>query len=145
MAGIDETLDFVAINIAILTVSDSRTPADDKSGDILVERLVASGHNLAARTIVTDDRIEILVAWHIGTAASVGLSNPSGTMNKGFVKSSPVRLVGLFIAQVPFAKDAGGVADRFQDLWQNGRIERHSFSLENRVCHTIAHRMTPGH
>ncbi|MDE0941334.1 MAG: molybdenum cofactor biosynthesis protein B [Alphaproteobacteria bacterium] len=55
MTGIDENLDFKPINIAILTVSDSRTPADDKSGDILVERLSAYGHNLADRAIVKDD------------------------------------------------------------------------------------------
>ena len=55
MAGIDESRRFVAVNIAILTVSDSRTPEDDKSGDILVERLLAAGHNLAKRAIVTDD------------------------------------------------------------------------------------------
>ena len=55
MAGIDESREFVAVNIAILTVSDSRNEADDKSGDILVERLRHSGHNLARRAIVTDD------------------------------------------------------------------------------------------
>ena len=55
MAGIDERLSFVAVNIAVLTVSDSRTPEDDKSGDILVERLSGAGHNLADRAIVTDD------------------------------------------------------------------------------------------
>ncbi len=55
MAGIDESLAFVAVNIAILTVSDSRNESDDKSGDILVERLRDSGHNLADRAIVTDD------------------------------------------------------------------------------------------
>ena len=55
MAGIDESRAFIAGNIAVLTVSDSRTTADDKSGDILVERLVGAGHNLADRAIVTDD------------------------------------------------------------------------------------------
>ena len=55
MPGIDERRTFVAINIAILTVSDSRTAADDKSGDILVERLGKAGHNLADRAIVTDE------------------------------------------------------------------------------------------
>ncbi len=55
MAGIDESRAFVAVNIAILTVSDSRTAATDKSGDILVERLRGAGHNLADRAIVTDE------------------------------------------------------------------------------------------
>ena len=61
MPGIDESRAFVAVNIAILTVSDSRTEADDKSGDILVERLLGAGHKLADRTIVTDDA-DLIVA-----------------------------------------------------------------------------------
>ena len=55
MPGIDQNKTFVAINIAVLTVSDSRGPGDDKSGDILVGRLTGAGHNLADRAIVRDD------------------------------------------------------------------------------------------
>jgi molybdenum cofactor biosynthesis protein B len=46
---------FIPVNIAVLTVSDSRALADDRSGDTLVERLTAAGHRLAARDLVTDD------------------------------------------------------------------------------------------
>ena len=46
---------FIPLNIAVLTISDTRVPADDKSGGILVDRLSAAGHTLAARDIVTDD------------------------------------------------------------------------------------------
>ena len=46
--------DFLSVNIAILTVSDTRTETDDKSGNILVERLQQAGHTLAARAIVRD-------------------------------------------------------------------------------------------
>ena len=53
--AIDETRTFIPVRIAVLTVSDTRGPADDKSGDTLVERLVAAGHVLAARSIVKDD------------------------------------------------------------------------------------------
>ncbi len=55
MPGIDDTRKFIPLNIALLTVSDTRELADDKSGATLVERLEAAGHRLAARTIVTDD------------------------------------------------------------------------------------------
>jgi molybdenum cofactor biosynthesis protein B len=55
MSRIDETRPFVSVGIAVLTVSDTRTPADDRSGDTLVERLAAAGHRLAARAIVSDD------------------------------------------------------------------------------------------
>lgn len=53
--AIDEARDFKPINIAVLTVSDTRTPETDTSGDILSERVVGAGHILAARTIVKDD------------------------------------------------------------------------------------------
>ena len=48
--------EFVAVRIAVLTVSDTRTAGDDKSGDTLVERLTDAGHLLAARAIERDDR-----------------------------------------------------------------------------------------
>lgn len=46
---------FIPLNIAVMTVSDTRTSDNDKSGQTLVERLEAAGHNLAARAIVLDD------------------------------------------------------------------------------------------
>ncbi len=55
MPGIDETRQFVPLKIAVLTVSDTRSLADDKSGTTLVERIEKAGHAVAARAIVTDD------------------------------------------------------------------------------------------
>jgi molybdopterin adenylyltransferase len=55
MSRIDETKPFVAVGIAVLTVSDTRNVSDDRSGDVLVERLTAAGHRLAGRAIVPDD------------------------------------------------------------------------------------------
>ncbi len=52
---IDESKSFIPLNIAVLTISDSRSLADDKSGATLVDRLTAAGHKLAAREITTDD------------------------------------------------------------------------------------------
>ena len=49
----------MALGIAVLTVSDTRTLEDDKSGQLLAERIQAAGHKLAARVIVTDDRFHI--------------------------------------------------------------------------------------
>ena len=54
--GIDESLIFRPVRIAILTVSDTRTQANDTSGDILVERLEMAGHELADRKILKDDK-----------------------------------------------------------------------------------------
>jgi molybdenum cofactor biosynthesis protein B len=55
MAGIDETRQFVPLKIAVLTVSDTRALADDKSGATLAERIEKAGHAVAGRAIVTDD------------------------------------------------------------------------------------------
>ena len=52
---IDETTAFRPVRIAVLTVSDTRTHDDDRSGDTLVERLTGAGHELADRAIVRDD------------------------------------------------------------------------------------------
>lgn len=60
MPGIDESRRFIPVSIAVLTISDTRTTADDKSGNVLIERLEAAGHRLAARAIVRDDRESIV-------------------------------------------------------------------------------------
>lgn len=52
---IDPSRTFMPVSIAVLTVSDTRTLADDRSGDLLAARVVAAGHVLAARAIATDD------------------------------------------------------------------------------------------
>jgi len=57
---------FLPVNIAVMTVSDTRTASDDRSGDMLVHRLEGAGHVLAARAIVKDDQTAIvaqLKAW----------------------------------------------------------------------------------
>ncbi len=61
MAKIEGDRDFLPVNIAVLTVSDSRTLDTDISGQTLAERIVAAGHHLAARDIVRDD-VEAIVA-----------------------------------------------------------------------------------
>ncbi|MEM7460477.1 MAG: molybdenum cofactor biosynthesis protein B [Pseudomonadota bacterium] len=55
MAGIDETLEFKPVRIAVLVVSDTRTLETDTSGALLVQRLESAGHVLADRKIVKDD------------------------------------------------------------------------------------------
>ena len=77
MTRITETKDFIPVRIAVLTVSDSRTLADDKSGDTLVERLTDAGHVLAARALVTDERARIaakLKEWVADPAIDVVIS-----------------------------------------------------------------------
>jgi molybdenum cofactor biosynthesis protein B len=52
---LDMSVAFQPVNIAVMTVSDTRTAADDRSGDLLADRIDEDGHILAARMIVTDD------------------------------------------------------------------------------------------
>jgi len=63
MPRIDDTRPFVPVRIAVMTVSDTRTLADDRSGNTLVDLLTDAGHLLAARTIVPDDKNRI--AWQL--------------------------------------------------------------------------------
>lgn len=60
MSRIDETRPFLPVNIAVMTVSDTRTEADDKSGRTLIELLQRDGHRLAARAIVKDEQAAIV-------------------------------------------------------------------------------------
>ncbi|MCK0151452.1 molybdenum cofactor biosynthesis protein B [Marivita sp. S6314] len=66
MSRIDDSKDFLPIRIAVLTVSDTRTLEEDRSGDTLVGRIEGAGHIVADRKIVQDERAEIadlLRAW----------------------------------------------------------------------------------
>ena len=77
MSRIDESLDFIPVRIAVLTVSDTRTPETDRSGDLLAERVETAGHELVARAIVEDDRgaiAERLRAWCVDERVDVVIS-----------------------------------------------------------------------
>ncbi|MEL6216893.1 MAG: molybdenum cofactor biosynthesis protein B [Pseudomonadota bacterium] len=77
MSRIDESRAFVSIGIAVLTVSDTRSIDDDRSGDLLADRIEGAGHRVAARSIVRDERAEIaaqLRAWIADPAIDVVIS-----------------------------------------------------------------------
>jgi len=85
----DNTRDFIPLGIAVLTVSDTRTEADDKSGQLLVKRLEATGHRLADKQIVPDDKFQIRAAisnWCVNddvqvilTTGGTGVTGRDGT------------------------------------------------------------------
>lgn len=77
MSRIDESLEFIPVRIAVLTVSDTRVLEDDRSGQVLVDRLQAAGHILAAREIIQDERDQIagqLRTWCADTEIDVIVS-----------------------------------------------------------------------
>ena len=77
MAKIDETRPFIAVNIAVMTVSDTRTIDDDKSGGTLVGLIEEAGHTVADRAIVPDDVFKLraqVSAWIADPAIDVVLT-----------------------------------------------------------------------
>ena len=72
---------FVPLNIAVLTISDTRSLADDKSGTTLAERLTAAGHHLAAREIIIDDvdAIRVIIKRWIADAGVDAIITTGGT------------------------------------------------------------------
>lgn len=83
MSRIDETKDFISLNIAVLTVSDTRTLDDDKSGNVLIDRLTKAGHTLADRQIVTDD-IKAIQSQVMGWSKDVNIDVIITTGGTGF-------------------------------------------------------------
>ncbi len=83
MPGIDESRPFIPLKIAVLTVSDTRALADDKSGATLVERIKKAGHVVADRQIVTDD-VEEIRTWLRGWIADPAVDVIITTGGTGF-------------------------------------------------------------
>lgn len=83
MPGIDPALTFYPFRIAVLTVSDTRGEPTDKSGALLTERLLAAGHELAAKAIVRDE-IEAIQRLVLGWAANDAIDVVLVTGGTGF-------------------------------------------------------------
>ena len=96
-------------------------------------------------TIVPDGRIEILIARGVCAGALEGLTNPSSSMDKGFVKPTLVGLIGFFVSQVPLPENSRNIAGLRQYLRKGYRAQSHPFALQDRVGNSILHRMTAGH
>lgn len=78
MHGINDNLEFKPVNIAVLTVSDTRTLDTDTSGKLLADRIEAAGHRLAAREIVPDDKARIratVAGWIADEGVDVVISS----------------------------------------------------------------------
>ncbi|HYD67736.1 molybdenum cofactor biosynthesis protein B [Azospirillum sp.] len=102
MPKIDETRPFLPVNIAVMTVSDTRSVEDDRSGAALIERLEGAGHRLAARAIVKDDVASIraqVQAWIADPQIDVVLTT-GGTGVTGR-DVTPEAVEGLFEKTIP--------------------------------------------
>lgn len=70
MPGIDESRAFIPLSIAVLTISDTRTLLDDSSGQMVVDKLQAAGHQLVERSILRDDKDALIEALRMLIARS---------------------------------------------------------------------------
>ncbi len=99
----------VPVKIAILTVSDSRTEANDTSGDALVERLTAAGHTLVERKIVADDRYQlraVVSRWIADIAVDVVISTGGTGLTGRDITPEAIRPL--------FDKEIEGVGELFR-------------------------------
>lgn len=94
--------DFAPLRLCVLTVSDTRTPAEDTSGDYLVQALADAGHHLAERALLPDDRYQLraVVSRWIADTAVDGILVTGGT---GFTgrDSTPEALLPLLDKEMP--------------------------------------------
>ncbi|WP_296716314.1 molybdenum cofactor biosynthesis protein B [Erythrobacter sp.] len=129
--AIDGTLTFKSINIAVLTVSDTRTPDTDTSGDILAQRVTGAGHNLAARAIVKDDAAALAAqfeAW-IDDPAIDAVISTGGTGLTGRDVTPEA------LAMIADARDIPGFGELFR--WLSFKSIGTS-TVQSRACAVVA-------
>ena len=93
---------------------------------------------------VPESGIVVLIAWGIAATPREGLTDATAAMDQHPVEPALFRQVSVFITQVPFAENPGGVACRAEYFGQGHRIEPKAFPLEDGVGHSIAEFMTTG-
>lgn len=131
MAGIDETRSFVPVRIAVLTMSDTRSAGEDKSGDLLVERLQGAGHVLADRAILKDDAAAIRAKVE-GWIADPNVDCVITTGGTGFTG----RDVTPEAVRPLFEKDIEGFAMLFHML---SYAKVATSTIQSRACAGVAH------
>jgi molybdenum cofactor biosynthesis protein B len=124
--AVDETKTFTPLRIAVLTVSDTRTLADDRSGDTLVALLTAAGHHLAERLIVRDDVdsiVRILRIWALNPQVDcVITTGGTGVTGRDVTPEALEKLGG---------KDIPGFGELFR--WQSYQTIGTS-TIQSRAC-----------
>ena len=129
--AIDEAKEFTPINIAILTVSDTRTEADDTSGDILAARVTGKGHTLAARKIVKDDA-ELLAAQF---EAWIDDPNIDAVVSTGGTGLTGRDVTPEALGRIEGARDIPGFGELFR--WLSYKTIGTS-TVQSRACAVVA-------
>jgi molybdenum cofactor biosynthesis protein B len=131
MSRLDDTRPFIPVRIAILTMSDTRTAAEDKSGDTLAELATAAGHKVAARALLKDDADAIrtqVAAW----IADPGIDVVITTGGTGFTG----RDVTPEAVKPLFEKEIEGFAIVFHQL---SLQSVGTSTIQSRACAGVAH------
>lgn len=127
---IDETQTFIPLNIAIMTISDTRSRENDTSGDVLNERITVAGHNIASRLIVLDDKDEIvghLKKW---------IADP---MVDAVISSGGTGLTGRDVTPEAFRSVFEKEIDGFSVLFHRISFEKVGTStIQSRACAGVA-------
>ncbi len=127
---IDATLSFVPVNIAVLTVSDTRDEESDTSGRVLADRIVHDKHVLTARDWVKDDASEIkarLLSWCDDTCVDVIITTGGTGLTGRDVTPEAARSI--------FEKEIEG----FQSVWHTVSYQSVGLStLQSRACAGVA-------
>lgn len=128
---IDESAAFTPVRIAILTVSDTRTPENDVSGDRLVALLTEAGHELADRSLVHDDIDEITARLHAWVddqeVDCIITTGGTGVTGRDVTPEALQRLLG--------ARDIPGFGELFRLLSWN---KIGSSTIQSRACAVVA-------
>ena len=130
MPRIDDSRPFIAVRIAVLTVSDTRTLADDKSGNTLVELITGDGHQVADRAIVKDDVAQIraqVLGWIADPNVDVVLTTGGTGFTGRDVTPEAVRPL--------FEKEIDGFSTVFHML-SYAKIE--TSTIQSRACGGLA-------
>lgn len=129
--AIDESRAFKPINIAVLTVSDTRTPETDTSGDILAGRVTGAGHTLAARAIVKDD------AHLLATQFEAWIDDPAidAVVSTGGTGLTGRDVTPEALAMIDGARDIPGFGELFR--WLSFKSIGTS-TVQSRACAVVA-------
>ena len=126
MAGIDESLTFHPLRIAVLTVSDTRDEESDKSGALIAERIANAGHHVAAKALVSDD-VEAIRSRVSAWVADEGVDLIISTGGTGFAPRdvTPEAVRPLFTKEM----------DGFSVLFHQASMDTVGLStLQSRAC-----------
>lgn len=127
---LNQERDFIPVRIAVLTVSDTRQIADDRSGNVLVERLEGAGHVLADRKIIRDEQAEIeaqLRAW-VADADIDAIISTGGTGLTG-------RDVTVEAHKAVYEKEIDGFSTAFHMIsWEKIKTS----TVQSRACAGVA-------